>query len=111
MLLEIYSVHDSKAEAFLPPFSTQNHAVALRMIDDALLDPNHGFSRHAADYTLFHLGAFDQNTGTYNLLAAPVNICSLVTRANSTPFTALSDEADLMTEAGKVTEQLRGMNS
>jgi hypothetical protein len=59
----IYSVYDSKAEAYLPPFFLPTKAAALRAFGDAALDPKHQFAAHPEDYTLFELGTYDETTG------------------------------------------------
>lgn len=61
---KIFSVYDDKAEAFLPPFFAMTQGVALRTFHQAATDENHQFCKHAADYTLFEIGQFDENTGT-----------------------------------------------
>lgn len=64
MVKKIYSIYDEKSEAFLQPFFLDTHGQAIRAIVDCLTDPNHNFARHTADYTLFHLGEFDDQDGT-----------------------------------------------
>ena len=63
MLLKIYSVYDEKAGAYLPPFYMQNDAVAVRAFRNSVQDEEHNFHKNAEDYTLFRLGAWDDNTG------------------------------------------------
>ncbi len=63
MILAIYSVWDSKADAYIQPFFATNDAVALRMFQTACRDQAHDFYMHAEDYSLFRLGTFDQQKG------------------------------------------------
>lgn len=58
-----YSIYDSKAEAFLPPFLAANIATAKRLVLQAAVDPTHQFHQFAADYTLFEVGEWDENEG------------------------------------------------
>jgi len=67
----IYSVYDSKAEAFLQPFFATADGVAIRMFQQAANDSEHDFSKWAEDYTLFNLGKWDPKNGT--LFSAEVN--------------------------------------
>jgi hypothetical protein len=67
MKLNVYSVFDSKAGAYIPPFFMQNDGVARRAFGDAANDVNHKFCAHAEDYTLFRLGTFDDATGVIEL--------------------------------------------
>lgn len=72
--IKFYSVHDSKAEAFLPPFTAPTAGVAIRMWEAACNDPEHTFHRHAGDYTLFEIGEFDQDSGQVNGYAVLNNL-------------------------------------
>ncbi len=63
MILVMYSVWDSKADAYIQPFFATNDKVALRMFQNACDDSAHDFSRHSEDYTLFRIGTFDQQKG------------------------------------------------
>ncbi len=63
MILSIYSVWDSAADAYIQPFFATNDKVALRMFHSACQDRSHDFNMHAQDYTLFRLGTFDQEKG------------------------------------------------
>lgn len=67
----IYSVFDSKAKAFLQPFFTTNHAVASRQFAAAVQQEGHEFNRFAEDYSLFHLGSYDEATGKVEQPATP----------------------------------------
>lgn len=63
MHLTSYSVYDSKMKLYLPPFFTERDEIAVRSFCDLAIDPNHTFGRHPADFTLFKIGIFDQETG------------------------------------------------
>lgn len=65
MLRKIFSVYDEKSEAFLQPFFMDTVGQAIRAITDCCSDPNHNFCRHAADFTLFELGSFDDSTAEF----------------------------------------------
>lgn len=70
----VCSVYDSKAEAFMQPFFCVSRGVAVRMFMDAASDEGHEFAKHAADYTLFELGEFDQVTGRFEQHDVFVNL-------------------------------------
>lgn len=63
MRMRVFSVYDEKAEAFLQPFFTRTVGEAERMFGDAVNDQESPFCKHAADYTLFEIGEFDQALG------------------------------------------------
>nr|UXQ88131.1 MAG: nonstructural protein [Microvirus sp.] len=60
----IYSIYDSKAEAYSLPFYMQHEAQAIRTLQDWTNNPETPYSKHPEDYTLFHLGTYDEITGT-----------------------------------------------
>lgn len=72
MIKLIFTIYDSKAETYMDPFCAKTKGEAVRMFTDTCNDPNHQFYRHAEDYTLFHLGTYDDNQATHDLLATPV---------------------------------------
>lgn len=63
MMIQIFAVYDLKASAYLPPFTLPTAQMAARTFGDCVNDPQHAFGRHPHDYTLFHLGEFDDTTG------------------------------------------------
>lgn len=70
MILQIYSVRDNAAGAFLQPFFSVNNSTALRALSEAVNDPKHEFHKHASDYSIWHLGSFDDADGS---LAPPTH--------------------------------------
>lgn len=63
MVLNVYSVYDLKAKAFLSPFFLPQDAMAVRALIDAVSDSTHQFAKHPEDYQLFKLGSFDDALG------------------------------------------------
>lgn len=74
MKLEVFSVYDSKTAVYSHPFFTVSLGAALRAFSDCLLDNNHPFSRHPGDYSLYHLGSFDDSTATFEPFVHKVNL-------------------------------------
>lgn len=68
MLLQIFTVYDSKAEAFITPFFMQNIPTAVRVFGDMVNSHDHAFAKHPEDYTLYHLGSYDDDNGNFNLM-------------------------------------------
>lgn len=61
--MQIFSIFDEKAGAYLQPFFLPNIAVAQRALIDCLTDNNHQFTQHTSDYTLYRIGLWDTETG------------------------------------------------
>ena len=72
--LKVFSVHDAKAGAYLPPMFFVSKGVAIRAFSAAIADPQHEFSRYAEDFTLFELGEFDQLSGSFALHKSPIPV-------------------------------------
>lgn len=84
--MKIFSVYDSKAEAFLPPFFAPTTAVGIRNFEGAANDSGHQFFRFAADYTLFELGSWDERSCKFDLADSHTNLGTALTfQRNDTP--------------------------
>lgn len=74
MIKQMFTIYDSKVEAYLDPFLEQTVAAAIRSFSEAAADAGHMFHKHAADFTLFQIGSYDQTTGECTMLSAKVNL-------------------------------------
>jgi hypothetical protein len=67
----VFTVYDSKSEAYLQPFFLQTKGQAVRAFTDSVNDPQHQFCRHPEDYTLFELGEYDDFKGSFKIHKTP----------------------------------------
>lgn len=74
MKMKVFTVYDSKAEAFATPFFMQSTGQALRAWTDTCNDEQTQINRHPEDFTLFHLGDFDSFTGKFENLPTPQSL-------------------------------------
>jgi hypothetical protein len=74
MKLKIYSVYDSKVEAYLQPFFMQAKGAAIRAFSDTVQDSSNNFGKHPEDYTLFELGTWDDTNASYVPHSTPISI-------------------------------------
>lgn len=68
MIHNVYSVFDSKLATFDRPFYMLSDASAIRSFSDAVNEPNEltrHWHRHPEDYSLFHLGKFNDLVGEF----------------------------------------------
>lgn len=72
--MKVFSIYDSKAEIFLNPFMSKTKGEALRILSNVVNDPSHQFCMHAADFTLFELGAWDDVSAKYTMHMTPQSI-------------------------------------
>ncbi len=71
MIAELFTVFDAAAQKYLEPYHAPTIEYALRQFRSTIENPDHMFARYPADYTLFHIGTFDLETGTINPLMTP----------------------------------------
>ncbi len=71
MNMEICSIHDTAAQAYMTPMFFQSRGQAIRSFSDAVNDGKSDFYKHPEDYTLFHLGSFNERTGSIDIAPAP----------------------------------------
>lgn len=74
MIYKVFTIYDSKAGAFLQPFFMKTNGEAERAISNVLRDPEHNFTVHSDDFTLFELGSFDDVSAKFIQLDTPHSI-------------------------------------
>lgn len=70
----VCAVFDVKVSSFMAPFLAPALGKASRFFEDMLADQGMPFGKHPEDYRLFHLGSFDEDTGRFENLDAPMLI-------------------------------------
>lgn len=78
MLVKVFGIYDSKAEAYLPPFFMKSKGEAIRAITAHVNDAQHNFCKYSEDFTLFELGSFDDSNGKFELLLTPHSLGVLI---------------------------------
>lgn len=71
MILNIFSIYDSKAEAYMQPFFMKTKGEAVRAFSDLVRDPQSMVSKHPEDYVLFEIGSFDDQKAEICVLDSP----------------------------------------
>lgn len=74
MILKMFTVYDSKVEAYLPPFYERASGSAIRAFEASCNQPEHQFRKHPADYTLFEIGTYDDATGRCEMHVAFISL-------------------------------------
>lgn len=60
---KIYAIKDQAIEAFSQPFFVQAQGQAVRMFMDESKNEKSQINRHPADFELWYIGEFDEQTG------------------------------------------------
>lgn len=63
MIMLAFAVHDKAVGAYLPVFFARSKGEAIRSFETAANSQEHQFAKNAGDYTLYHVGSFDDNSG------------------------------------------------
>lgn len=73
-MYKIFTIYDSKADAFHQPFFSQTTASGIRAFEGVVNKPETPFHQHPADYTLFEIGSWNELDGTIDLHQAKVGL-------------------------------------
>jgi hypothetical protein len=63
VILEILAAYDAAADMFLEPFFAPTLEVGLRGFREACQKEGHQFNKFPEDYSLWHLGTYNQKLG------------------------------------------------
>lgn len=87
-----FSVFDAKAAVFGTPFFMPREAAAIRAFGDLSNDKKTTVGQHPEDFTLYHLGDFDDELGHIDIVKprALVTAASMVVPVGTGPLQAVS---------------------
>lgn len=88
--MKIFSIYDSKAEAYITPFFSPTTATAIRQFEQACNDQNTDFHKFAGDYTLFEIGNFDEFTAKIDTPQSIINLGLALTFIIEEPSNGIS---------------------
>jgi hypothetical protein len=93
MKMNIYSIYDQAAKAYLNPFFLHNDGLAIRAFQDNVnsTDDNN-IAKHPDQFTLFKLASYDDQTGLIEALPSPTHLTGGLEVKNPTP------ESDILKE-------------
>lgn len=74
MKLQVISVYDAKSKAYSPPMTFVALGTATRSFEDEVNNPQSPYNKHPEDYTLFHLGEYDDNNAVFTPLETPYSL-------------------------------------
>lgn len=77
-MLKMFTVYDSQAEAYLPPFCARSVGEAMRSFEDAANDEKSNICRYPHAFTLFEVGAYDDDKGQIVVLEAKKSLAVAV---------------------------------
>ena len=74
MILKIFTVYDSKADAYQVPFFHQSTGTAKRAFQELVNDGKSEFFKNPEDYTLFEIGSWGDSNADIVPYAAPKSL-------------------------------------
>lgn len=86
MLLKVYTVYDSKAEAYLQPFYCKSKGEALRSFTEVCNDKNSQIGKYPEDFTMFELGEFDDSNAQFKMYKSSVALGCAIEFVNGSSF-------------------------
>lgn len=89
MITKIFTIYDSKTEAYMSPFFNHATGGAIRSFEEACRDESSTFHKYPTDFTLFEIGTFDDTTAQITLHDAKISLGSANEYACSQPLEAV----------------------
>lgn len=68
MKLKIFSVRDTRLGIYMQPIFMQHVGQVVRSWEEMVNDPKTTLCKHPSDYSLYELGEFDEDAGTFAAL-------------------------------------------
>jgi len=63
MKMLMFGIYDEKSLSYGTPFFQPQIGQAMRAFGDLAKDPQSAIAKHPEDYSLYHLGEYDDHTG------------------------------------------------
>lgn len=76
--LQMYSIYDSKAEIFHPPYFNKTHGEAERTFGQIVNDEKTQIGQFPEDYDLYHVGEYNDGTGQFTLPDSPKHMLKAI---------------------------------
>lgn len=61
--LGVYAIYDEASNAFYNPYVARTNEEAIRAFGDDVKKPESAANKHPKDFSLYHIGYFDQASG------------------------------------------------
>jgi hypothetical protein len=84
MKVKMFTIYDSKAEAYNNPFYHTTRGTAVRALV-AQIEKDEQLRQHGADYTVFEIGEWDAIKGTVTEYPAKINLGTALELSSKAP--------------------------
>lgn len=104
-ILNIFSVKDGKAEAYITPFFLPNTEMAIRTFGASCSDKQHTFGLYPQDFHLYHLGTFDMLTCSFKSIPPKLLITGIeAKKLFKAQYITSEEQKDLLDELNNLDE-------
>lgn len=82
---KIFTIYDSKVEAYAMPWYAHTEGEAIRSFQEAVNDQNSAYAKYPEDFTLFLIGEFSENDAkltAYDAKKSIINAMELTKKEN-----------------------------
>lgn len=87
MIINAYTLYDAKSLTYSPPFYAAAHGSAIRMVMELCNDMGTTVGRHPADFTLYCVGRFNDQSGEMLPAATREHISDVLALTPRSPAT------------------------
>jgi hypothetical protein len=74
MKLRVFSVYDTKTEAYMTPLFFQSKGQAVRSFTEVANDKDHAIGKYPEDFTLFEIGIWEDADCKFDLYLTPMSV-------------------------------------
>jgi hypothetical protein len=78
-MLQMFAIKDDKVDSFNTPFTVPHETHAIRNVKSMLIHEHNSITEYPEDFSLYHIGCFDDTTGRILPNDTPVHIVNLKT--------------------------------
>lgn len=76
MKYQVVTIFDRAAEIFNAPAFFTAVGVAVRTFSDQVNDPNNPTNKHPEDFSMYHLGEYDDQTAEFTTFEKPIKLAT-----------------------------------
>lgn len=76
MIRKVFTIFDAATKTYSPPMLYRTIEEAIRVFRREVNEPTSQLSRYPADYSLFELGTFDDETSIFQCHMTPMRVAS-----------------------------------
>jgi len=76
--MKVFSIYDGKIRSFMRPFLDAHTGSALRSFEQACKEPTSPFAQFPADFVLYEVGTFNQDTGDLTSYSPKIQIAAAI---------------------------------